>query len=186
VQPLGRNQRRNETILEMTVFEGRNREIRRVFARVGLDVRRLLRISIGPLELADLQPGEARPLTRADLKFVDDARRMYEANKAAWDAELPQPEPKKWTPRPPRKQGGGRPGWRGPRAPRGPGEGGRFGGPRLGGGGGGFRGRDDGPRPFRRPFDGPPRGPGGGYPPRRPDGGGPGGYGGPRRPRPNY
>ena len=100
VVPLGRNPRRNETILEMTVFEGRNREIRRVFAKVGLIVRRLLRISIGPLELKGLQPGEARSMTRQELKFVDDAQRMYAANKEAWDAEFPgaREEGRVWRP----------------------------------------------------------------------------------------
>ncbi|MFM8979791.1 MAG: pseudouridine synthase [Planctomycetia bacterium] len=91
VVPLGRNPRQNETILEMTIFEGRNREIRRVFAAIGLKVRRLLRLSIGPLEVGDLKPGEAREVQRNQLGFVDDALRLYEANREAWDAELPPP-----------------------------------------------------------------------------------------------
>lgn len=170
VVPLGRNPRRNETILEMTVFEGRNREIRRVFAKVGLTVRRLLRISIGPLELKGLQPGEARSLERGELKFVDDAQRLYMANKEAWDAEFPTPEPQPrvWRPRGPKKQPGGRGGRSG--GPRqgggrfGGGGGGRFGGGgggRHGGGGGGGRrfgggggGRFGGPDRFGRPSEG--------------------------------
>jgi pseudouridine synthase len=198
VVPLGRNPRRNETILEMTIFEGRNREIRRVFAGVGLNVRRLLRISIGPIDLAQLQPGETRQVQREDLAFVDEARRLYEANKEAWDAELPPPKPKVWRPRPEKaRREGRRGGFQGP--PRGgfggPRRGGGFGGPRGGGGYGAPRGGGD-YGPARREGDyGPPRrsdeGPArreGGYgdrPPfRRPFDGPPGG--GPRRPRPHY
>lgn len=110
VVPLGRNPRQNETILEMTIFEGRNREIRRVFAAIGLKVRRLLRLSIGPLEIGDLKPGEAREVKREQLGFVDEALRLYEANKEAWDAELPPPRPKVRPPfrkKGPRPEGGG-------------------------------------------------------------------------------
>ncbi len=92
VVPVGFHPKRQETILEMTLFEGRNREIRRVFAKVGLQVRRLRRVSIGPLDIGDLPPGGYMKLTPKDLSFVGDAERMYEANKEAWDAELP-PEP---------------------------------------------------------------------------------------------
>ena len=95
VHPIGRNPKRGETILEMVLYEGRNREIRRIFARVGLTVRRLQRISIGPLVLGDLPAGAHRRLTRAELVFVDEAERMYLANKEAWDAELPPAEPRR-------------------------------------------------------------------------------------------
>ncbi len=195
VVPLGRNPRRNETILEMTIFEGRNREIRRVFANIGLNVRRLLRTSLGPLSLEGLQPGETREIARKDLVFVDEAKRLYEANKEVWDAELPPPEKKVWRPRPRHTSGGERSGPRGPRR-----EGGGFGGPRREGGGfggprregGGFGGprREGGYGPPRREgeFGGGQGGSGGGYgdrpPYRRPFDGPPGG--GPRRPRPHY
>ena len=92
VKPIGRNPKRGETILEMTLFEGRNREIRRVFAKVGLTVRRLQRTSIGPLELGELEPGAYRKLRAHELKFVGEAEQMYRANQAAWDAELPAEE----------------------------------------------------------------------------------------------
>ncbi len=109
VKPLGRNPKRGETILEMTLFEGRNREIRRVFAKVGLVVRRLQRIAIGPLTLGELPAGAYLKLGAKDLVFVHEAEQMYLANQAAWDAELPPEEARK-RPRPrPRagSQGGG-------------------------------------------------------------------------------
>lgn len=44
--------------LEMTLTEGKNREIRRVMAHLGYQVNRLIRISYGPYELGDLKPGQ--------------------------------------------------------------------------------------------------------------------------------
>jgi 23S rRNA pseudouridine2605 synthase len=92
VNRLGRNPHRDETLLEMTIFEGRNREIRRVLARVGLKVKRLVRTRIGPLELGDQPLGTCRILTPFDLRFVQEAERLYLANREAWDAEFPEPE----------------------------------------------------------------------------------------------
>jgi len=44
--------------LEITLFEGRNRQVRRMTAAVGLPTLRLIRTAIGPWSLGDLQPGE--------------------------------------------------------------------------------------------------------------------------------
>ncbi len=54
--------------LDMTLHEGKNREIRRVLNYLGLDVNRLLRLSYGPFELGNLQPGEVREVEHASLK----------------------------------------------------------------------------------------------------------------------
>jgi 23S rRNA pseudouridine2605 synthase len=56
------------TDLEMSLHEGRNREIRRVLARVGHKVVRLKRIAIGPLRLGELPTGETRTLTRDEIR----------------------------------------------------------------------------------------------------------------------
>jgi 23S rRNA pseudouridine2605 synthase len=53
---------KQSTLLEIVLTEGRNREIRRVLARVGHKVLRLTRIAIGPLRLGGLAPGEYRRL----------------------------------------------------------------------------------------------------------------------------
>lgn len=44
--------------LSVGVREGKNREVRRVLASLNLDVNRLIRVSYGPFQLLDLQPGE--------------------------------------------------------------------------------------------------------------------------------
>ena len=177
VRPIAKNPRRNETMLEITLFEGRNREVRRVFARVGLPVRRLVRARIGPIQLGELPLGAYKKVTPADLAFVYEAEALYLANKEAWDAEIPAPPPKVVKPWRPRGAGGAkkrRPagaGYRDRRRGTGFGDGGPGGGGGGrgfgGGGGGGFGG------PPRRGFGG---GGGGGY-----GGGGGGGYGGPPR-----
>ena len=46
--------------LEMTLEEGKNREIRKLMTSFGIQVARLIRISYGPYELGDLKKGEVR------------------------------------------------------------------------------------------------------------------------------
>jgi len=50
------------TWLEITLFEGRNRQVRRMTAAVGLPTLRLVRAAVGPWTLGDLQPGQWRLL----------------------------------------------------------------------------------------------------------------------------
>jgi pseudouridine synthase len=49
--------------LEMTLREGRNRQVRRMTAAIGHPTLRLIRVQIGPLTLSGLRPGESRELT---------------------------------------------------------------------------------------------------------------------------
>ncbi len=58
---------RQSTLLEMVLEEGRNREIRRILARVGHKVLRLVRIAVGPVRLGNLAPGEYRRLSRQEV-----------------------------------------------------------------------------------------------------------------------
>lgn len=55
------------TVMEMTIREGRNRQIRKMCEAVELNVKRLKRTAIGPLKLGMLQPGEWRELTKAEV-----------------------------------------------------------------------------------------------------------------------
>ena len=65
----------HSTLLEIVLNEGRNREIRRILARVGHKVERLKRIALGPLRLADLPPGEVRALVRDEVRALRQAAR---------------------------------------------------------------------------------------------------------------
>ncbi|MCL2068786.1 MAG: rRNA pseudouridine synthase [Oscillospiraceae bacterium] len=58
------------TVIQLTIYEGRNRQVRRMCEAVGLEVARLKRTSIGPLKLAMLPPGKWRELTPAELVSI--------------------------------------------------------------------------------------------------------------------
>jgi 23S rRNA pseudouridine2605 synthase len=59
--------------LDITIHEGRNRQVRRMLEAVGFPVVRLRRIRFGPIELGNISPGKHRSLTRAE---VNDLRRL--------------------------------------------------------------------------------------------------------------
>lgn len=58
---------KQSTILDMTLTEGMNREVRRLLARLGHKVQTLIRIAVGPIKLGKLLPGEWRPLTKQEV-----------------------------------------------------------------------------------------------------------------------
>jgi 23S rRNA pseudouridine2605 synthase len=63
-----RKKSRRESHVIVTLWTGRNREVRRLFEAVGHEVTRLKRIAFGGLELGALEPGEWRELTRAQVR----------------------------------------------------------------------------------------------------------------------
>jgi len=71
------------TWLEIVLSEGKNREIRRMLARLKHKVLRLRRVSIGPIQMGRLALGKARPLKGEDLerlrRAADPARRRRHA-----------------------------------------------------------------------------------------------------------
>ncbi len=58
------------TSLKMTLFEGRNRQIRKMCEKADLKIVSLKRIAIGNLNLGNLKPGEWRRLTEAQIKYL--------------------------------------------------------------------------------------------------------------------
>lgn len=57
-------------VLQMTIHEGRNRQIRKMCEAVGLEVARLKRTSVGPIKLGMLQPGDWRDLKPDELRAI--------------------------------------------------------------------------------------------------------------------
>lgn len=55
------------TWVEIVIFEGKNRQVRRMFAGIGFPVLRLIRWSIGELNIANLKPGELMPVSKEEL-----------------------------------------------------------------------------------------------------------------------
>jgi 23S rRNA pseudouridine2605 synthase len=66
----------SDSVVEVVMAEGRKREVRRLFAAVGLEVRDLVRVAVGPLELGALPEGEARALRPAELSSLRAAAGM--------------------------------------------------------------------------------------------------------------
>ena len=64
---------RGGTLLEITITEGRNRQVRRMCEAVGHPVKRLVRTTLGPLQLGRLKPGTFRKLS------LEEVRALYRA-----------------------------------------------------------------------------------------------------------
>ena len=57
--------------LQLTLDEGKNRHIRRMLDALGIEVLRLIRVSIGPVSLGDLAKGAHRPLSSTELTALN-------------------------------------------------------------------------------------------------------------------
>lgn len=58
---------RGESVIDLTIHEGKNRQVRRMFEAVGHPVLALARLRFGPLRLGDLPPGKSRPATPREV-----------------------------------------------------------------------------------------------------------------------
>src|SRR5581483_4182855 len=58
------------SFIELTIREGRNRQVRRMLEAVGSKALKLVRTQFGPLTIGDLQIGKYRPLTAAEIKLL--------------------------------------------------------------------------------------------------------------------
>jgi 23S rRNA pseudouridine2605 synthase len=68
--------------LELTLREGRNREVRRMCEAVGYPVEKLVRVRFGPLDLSDLPIGAYRPLTPLEIRALKRAAASFQASPA--------------------------------------------------------------------------------------------------------
>lgn len=59
---------------EVVLDEGKNRQLRRIFAEVGVEVMRLVRVAMGPLALGDLAKGAWRPLSAEEVRALSGPR----------------------------------------------------------------------------------------------------------------
>jgi 23S rRNA pseudouridine2605 synthase len=62
--------------LEIVLDEGKNRQIRRMFEHLGIEVLRLVRVAIGPLTLAQLSKGQSRTLSKTEKVALDRAAKI--------------------------------------------------------------------------------------------------------------
>lgn len=68
-----KGRRKQSTVLEIVLDEGRNREIRRMLAKVGHKVQKLIRVAVGPVRLGEMPAGAYRKLTPQELKDLRQA-----------------------------------------------------------------------------------------------------------------
>jgi 23S rRNA pseudouridine2605 synthase len=68
VKMLSFDKKKQTTIVELTIHEGRNRQVRRMFEAIGHEVVKLKRERYGMLTLDGLKAGEARELTPHEVK----------------------------------------------------------------------------------------------------------------------
>ncbi|MFD0768577.1 23S rRNA pseudouridine(2605) synthase RluB [Bacillus sp. CGMCC 1.60114] len=68
VKILSWDKRKEVAIVQLTIHEGRNRQVRRMFEAVGCKVMKLKRERYGFLELGNLRPGDARELSPHEVK----------------------------------------------------------------------------------------------------------------------
>ena len=61
---------RAQSIVELELGEGKNREVRRLFESQGLTVKRLQRTQIGKIKLGELKPGRWRTLTETEIRTL--------------------------------------------------------------------------------------------------------------------
>ncbi len=80
------------SFLEIVLGEGHNREVRRLFAKIGHKVMSLERTAFGPVKLSKLKRGQYRELTAAEL---NDLREMLERNRSTPGRRKTRPDQKR-------------------------------------------------------------------------------------------
>lgn len=60
----------HSTIVEISIHEGKNRQVRKMFAAIGNPVQSLERVAIGDIRLGRLKQGHYRKLTREEIEYL--------------------------------------------------------------------------------------------------------------------
>lgn len=60
----------NSTLVEITIFEGKNRQVRKMFSAIGNPVQELERVAIGTIRLGHLKSGHYRKLTKEEIEYL--------------------------------------------------------------------------------------------------------------------
>ncbi|MBQ9479833.1 MAG: rRNA pseudouridine synthase [Selenomonadaceae bacterium] len=60
----------DESVVEITIHEGRNRQVRRMFTAIGYNIKRLRRVSFAGLKLGDLKIGAHRRLNKSEVEAL--------------------------------------------------------------------------------------------------------------------
>lgn len=64
------SQGERSAVVEITIHEGKNRQVRKMFSAVGNDVQELERIKIGKIMLGHTKPGHYRKLTKEEIEYL--------------------------------------------------------------------------------------------------------------------
>lgn len=83
---------KQSTQLEIVLNEGKNREIRRILAKVGHKVLKLKRVAIGGVRLKDLEPGQFRQLYSDELRTLRQAARPTRRHRMDRPSSTPRPQ----------------------------------------------------------------------------------------------
>src|SRR5512135_2050189 len=92
------------TVLEMVLAEGKNREVRRMLARLGHKVMTLTRVAVGPITLKGLAPGAYRPLSSHEVELLHKGAEGIVVTPVKFSESKPSRGPA--GPARPRRQGG--------------------------------------------------------------------------------
>lgn len=63
----------NYTVIRMELYEGRNRQIRKMCEQTELEITKLQRVAIGNIKLGDIPPGNWRNLTKSQVEYLKKA-----------------------------------------------------------------------------------------------------------------
>lgn len=72
------NSYENETLIEISIEEGRNRQIRKMFDAIGHPIRSLKRIKVGEIEIGGLMVGDYRELNKEELAYITKIKEKIE------------------------------------------------------------------------------------------------------------